>query len=53
MGSIVNELAATANVPQGEVFPLMPEGQAVDMGHAADGTPLELPLGMVLKPSSS
>ena len=31
---------ADADAPGSRDFPLMPEGQAFDMGHAADGTPL-------------
>ena len=37
--ALIDSLAAEAAV-ESEAFPLMPEGQAVDMGHAADGTPL-------------
>ena len=35
----LDELAASADQAN-DPFPLMPEGQAVDMGHAEDGTPL-------------
>ena len=37
MSSIIEQLAQTTAQQE---FPLMPVGQAVDMGHAADGTPL-------------
>jgi len=40
--SVLSTIASEASSPQRAArdFPLMPEGQAVDMGHAADGTPL-------------
>jgi len=42
MSSIVDQLAETSadSGTPNELFPLMPEGQAVDMGRAEDGTPL-------------
>jgi len=42
LDSVLADLAAAAEDPQRapREFPLMPEGEAVDMGHAADGTPL-------------
>jgi len=38
--SIIEELAGSIEQYIRPDFPLMPEGQAVDMGHAEDGTPL-------------
>ena len=38
--NIIEELAGSAEEFIRPDFPLMPEGQAVDMGHAEDGTPL-------------
>ena len=42
VASIVDTLAEEQDGGLGaqKSFPLMPEGEAVDMGHAADGTPL-------------
>ena len=40
MGSIIDELTAASEAGAADPFPLMPEGEAVDMGHAEDGTPL-------------
>jgi cytochrome P450 len=42
MDSIVDQLALAGQVvaDKDELFPLMPVGQAIDMGHAEDGTPL-------------
>ena len=42
LDGVLEQLAATAEQPQmaPREFPLMPEGEAVDMGHAEDGTPL-------------
>ena len=40
MRSVLAELAAQADQDGESGFPLMPEGQAVDMGYAEDGTPL-------------
>ncbi len=42
LDSVLADLAAAAEDPQlaPREFPLMPEGEAVDMGHAEDGTPL-------------
>lgn len=42
VADIIEQLAAAGSAEQTEhkEFPLMPEGQAVDMGHAEDGTPL-------------
>ena len=37
--SVFEELATEAHTTP-EAFPLMPIGQAVDMGYAEDGTPL-------------
>ena len=39
MAAFLEDLAAQSEGTDGD-FPLMPEGQAVDMGHAEDGTPL-------------
>jgi cytochrome P450 len=38
--NIIEELAASTEQHKRPDFPLMPEGQALDMGHAEDGTPL-------------
>ena len=44
MASIADFVSDLADAPDDpgarKDFPLMPEGQAVDMGHAEDGTPL-------------
>ena len=40
--SFIEDLASSTDAEFASVkeFPLMPEGEAVDMGHAQDGTPL-------------
>ncbi len=40
MQSIIRELTAASEAASENRFPLMPEGEAIDMGHAPDGTPL-------------